>query len=130
MKIARNTLFMVLFLIAGLIGGAMSNKLFATSSAEVAVKDATETNDGQIWEYSAVSKASYLNSNRAGAYWITYFKESGFKVEDVEDRATRDAALALAFAKLGDEGWEMVGPGSIEVRGKKLDAFYFKRPKR
>lgn len=121
---------MALFLIAGLIGGAMSSRLFATSSAEVSVKDADETNDGQTWEYCAVSKASYVFANRAGGYWITYFKDSGFKVEDVEDRATRDAALALAFAKLGDEGWEMVGSGSIEVRGKKLDAFYFKRPKR
>ncbi|MCI0490273.1 MAG: hypothetical protein L0229_27085 [Blastocatellia bacterium] len=130
MKITRYFLLTALFLAAGLVGGAVSRGLLSTPSAEASRTNDDISNDGQLWEYCAVSKAAYVSTNRAGGYWITYFTESGFKVEDVEDKATRNAALSLAFSKLGQDGWEMVGTGPLEVREKKIDAYYFKRPKR
>ena len=130
MKTTRYFLLTALFLIAGLIGGTLSRGMFQTPSAEASKEAVEMSNDGQPWEYCVVSKASYVSTSRAGGYWITYFTESGFKVEDVEDNATRNAALALAISKLGRDGWEMVGTGVLEVREKKLDAYYFKRLKR
>jgi hypothetical protein len=34
-----------------------------------------------------------------------------------------------AIAKLGEEGWEMVGQGPLEIRQGGLNAINFKRPK-
>ena len=130
MKSARYFFLTALFLTAGLIGGAASRGLFATSAAEASRTVNQGSNNEDAWEHCVVSQASYTGSVRGGGYWITYFTSSGFKVEDVEDRATRNAALALAFTKLGDNGWQMVDSGVLEIRGRKLDAYYFKRPKR
>jgi len=38
--------------------------------------------------------------------------------------------ITKAIARLGEEGWEMVGQGPLDVRaGTALNALYFKRPK-
>jgi hypothetical protein len=100
--------------------------LVANSKASVASEGA----GGQKWEYCTLTKAAYTSSPRAGVYWISYFRASGVQVVDVEDNATTNAAMSKALARLGDEGWELVGSGPLEVRpGTKLDALYFKRPR-
>jgi hypothetical protein len=39
------------------------------------------------------------------------------------------AAMGKALSKLGNEGWEMVAPGPLEVNQVSTTALYFKRPK-
>ena len=47
-----------------------------------------------------------------------------------EELATESYGPAKAIAKLGEDGWEMVGEGPLEMRAGNLNAIYFKRLKR
>ena len=129
MYVKRSHLLVVILL----TGSAVLGATLTTSqrpSKFVAEKIETQgSTDGTRWEYCAVTKANYAVTNRAGQYWITYFKNSEFKVENIEADFTTNAALARAIAKLGDEGWEMVSVGPMEVRNARQDAFFFKRPR-
>ena len=123
----RHLLTAAIFTFGFLGGGLLFGNLAASPAGAPVTEAATEGRD-QKWEYCVVTKAAYA-SGRAGVYWITYYKESGVQVVDVEDNATTNAALAKAVARLGNEGWELVGLGPMEVRGNKLDGLYFKRPR-
>ena len=113
-----------LVIVATLIGGPIFNRwLIATPAL------AHQNSAGQPWEYCAVTKASYVGSNRGGIYWISYFRDSGVQVIEVEDAALEKNGPAKAIAKLGAEGWEMVGQGPLEIRQGAPNALYFKRPK-
>ncbi|HEX8000901.1 MAG TPA: hypothetical protein VF528_21145 [Pyrinomonadaceae bacterium] len=83
------------------------------------------------WEYCAVSRAGYTGSTRGGAYWINYFKETGVEIVEIEEKVSEQqgAQVYKAIAKLGEEGWEMVGEGELLVRTGKFEAIYFKRLK-
>jgi hypothetical protein len=85
------------------------------------------------WEYCAVTKAQYVGSIRGGQYWISYFRKGNVQVETVE-ASVQESAVAKAVSKLGEEGWEMVGEGPLEIRqggppGGTPTALYFKRRK-
>lgn len=123
----RHLLILAIFIFGFLGGGLLFSSLRADRAVAPEAEAATE-GSGQRWEYCVVSKAAYVGG-RAGVYWITYFRDSGVKVEDVEDNATTNAAMAKAVARLGNEGWELVGLGPMEVRGTRLDGLYFKRAK-
>lgn len=83
------------------------------------------------WEYCTVSKAGYTASNRGGAYWISYFKDAGVEIVEIEERASEQqgSAVVKAIARLGNEGWEMVGQADLPVKAGRLEALYFKRRK-
>ena len=83
------------------------------------------------WEYCTVSKAGYTASSRGGTYWISYFKDTGVEIVEVEERASEQqgAAVVKAMARLGNEGWEMVGQADLPVKTGRLEALYFKRRK-
>ena len=83
----------------------------------------------QRWEYASLTRASYSGSARAGLYWISYFSEEGVRVVEVEEQATERSGPGKAIARLGAEGWEMVGQGPLEIGRTSLNALYFKRPK-
>ncbi|MBA3712504.1 MAG: hypothetical protein H0W76_08640 [Pyrinomonadaceae bacterium] len=91
--------------------------------------ETTTTGSSPGWEYCALTKAAYVRSNRGGMYWITYFREAGLEVVEVEDSATERNGPAKAIAKLGAEGWEMVGGGALDLPQRSTAALYFKRPK-
>jgi hypothetical protein len=129
MYVKRSHLLVVILLTGSAVLGATLTTRQKTSKFEGEKVEAQTATDGTRWEYCIVTKANYAVTNRTGQYWITYFRNSGFKVENIEDNATSNAALAKAIAKLGDEGWELVSVGPMEVNNAKLDAFYFKRPK-
>ena len=129
MYVKRSHLLIVILLTGSAVLGATLTTHQRTSKFEGEKVEAQAAADPTRWEYCAVTKANYLATNRSGQYWITYFRNSGFKVDNIEDNATSNAALAKAIAKLGDEGWELVSVGPMEVNNAKLDAFYFKRPK-
>ena len=129
MYVKRSHLLVAILLSATAILGATLTTRQKTSAFEGEKVEAQAATDGARWEYCAVTKANYGPNTRSGQYWITYFKNSEFKVENVEGDFSTNAALAKAIARLGDEGWELVTVGPMEVRTAKLDAFFFKRPK-
>ena len=100
-------LTIALSLAAGFAGHALSGGLLTTRPVEARAPRASE------WEYCAVVKAQSGDLRRQ-VYWISYFNGEGVKPEPVE-ASLGGNSFAKAVAKLGDEGWEMVAEGPLEV---------------
>ena len=120
---------LLIVLIAGIAGGSLSNRLLIPRPAQAQSTEESKPVAGQKWEYCAVTKAAYAGTGRAGLYWISYFRDAGVQVVEVEDAATERNGPTKSIAKLGEEGWEMVGQGQLDIRQRGLTALYFKRPK-
>jgi hypothetical protein len=117
-----------LSLFAGLAGHALYGTLL--TPPPVQAHAAAEPRDSQ-WEYCAVTKAQYAAASPRIIYWINYFKGEGVKVEPVE-AGLGGNSFAKAVAKLGEDGWEMVGEGPLEANvpvrpGSAPNAIFFKR---
>lgn len=89
------------------------------------------------WEYCAIvgfviKERSIYTPSSPRTPWavIRYFPNNREEIEG----ANEEDALANAFAKLGDEGWEMTGVRETlklnEGNGETRHVYYFKRPKR
>lgn len=125
----RQLIVILLLLTGWSLSGALPDKLF--SVPQTRAQQSEESSYGIKWEYCALSKAAYTGPARGGLYWISYFQETGVRVVEVQTSVTdgSGAAMAKAISKLGNEGWEMVAPGPLEVNQGALTALYFKRPK-
>ena len=102
-------LTVVLSLAAGLAGHALYGTLAAATTARAA---AEPRRDAQ-YEYCAVVKAQSLATPRL-FFWIVYFREDGTKIETVE-ATLGGSSVGKAIAKLGEDGWEMVGEGRLDI---------------
>lgn len=124
----RHLLIILLILVGSTMGGAISGRLI--NANPVLAREGEESSVRQQWEYCALSKAAYVNAGRE-AYWIIYFRDTGPQIVDVQSSATdgNGASMAKAIARLGAEGWEMVGQGALDVRSGTTNALYFKRQK-
>ncbi|MDT7780060.1 MAG: hypothetical protein QOC99_2572 [Acidobacteriota bacterium] len=123
-------LVVALSLVAGLAGHALYGVLLSPQPVEA--RGALEPRDLQ-WEYCAVSKAQYAAATPRVIYWINYFRGEGVKVDPVE-ASLGGNSFAKAVAKLGEDGWEMVGEGPLEANvpvrpGSGANAIFFKRRK-
>ncbi len=123
----RNALTIALAMMIGTVGGLTSGRFIAVTPTQAQLAEGPSPIPK--WEYCALTKAAYVGSNRGGLYWISYFRDSGVQIIEVEDPALEKNGPAKAIARLGAEGWEMVGPGPLEIRQGGLNALYFKRPK-
>lgn len=113
-----------LALAAGFVGHTLAGRSGAGARARAQAV-------GERWEYCALTKAQYPGTVRAGQYWISYFRGNNVRVELVEASVTENP-VAKAISKLGEEGWEMVGEGTLDMgpgRGTPPQAIYFKRPR-
>ena len=122
-------LTLVLALFAGVAGHALYGALFWTQTAQA--RAASRYAADLQWEYCAVVKAQYVGSPQGGIYWIAYFRGEGVRTEDVRVGPSGNA-FGKAVAKLGEEGWDMVGEGPLEIRpgpGGTTTAVFFKRRK-
>jgi hypothetical protein len=129
-----------LMIVVGSVSGTVSNRLIGGAATYAQEEDPpppprpqrtpqASTTRSRKWEYCSLTKAAYPGSNRGGLYWISYFRDAGVQVLEVEEQATERGGPSKAIAKLGEEGWEMVGQGPLEIRQGGLNAIYFKRPK-
>lgn len=88
------------------------------------------------WEYCAITGFSWkqkgfsISSAQTPSAVVRYFPGS---FEEIEG-ANEEDALANAFAKLGEEGWELTGVRQSlrldDGDGETRHVYYFKRPKR
>ena len=130
MRKAGNTLPLIIVALSGLLYFGVFNRAVPVTTAEARGTDNNDVRSGARWEYCAVSRAAYVATNRGGAYWISYFKESGVEVVGIEENVLdHGVAVARTIARLGDEGWEMVGQSELPVRTGRVEALYFKRLK-
>ena len=125
-------LTITLSLLAALAGHALYGAL---TSPRPALASAAGEPRAAEWEYCAVVR-SQIGGTRRIIYWINYFKGEGVRTEPVE-AGLGGNSFAKAVAKLGEEGWEMVGEGPLEVLPEVRPgpatgaptAIYFKRRK-
>jgi hypothetical protein len=87
------------------------------------------------WEHCVIKGFKYVqkglsSSSRTPAAFVRYFPGGSEEIEG----ATEDEALANAFAKLGEEGWELTAVRTdlslSDGTGTSAAAYFFKRPKR
>ena len=117
-------------IVLALAAGVAGHALRGAPSPSAKAQRPDDVSDLQ-WEYCAVVKAQYVGSPQGGIYWIAYFKGEGVRTEDVKAGPTGNA-FAKAVAKLGEDGWDMVGEGPLEIRpgpGGTPTAVFFKRRK-
>lgn len=131
MKKAAYVCLLTALALVGFLYVSTRNRAVAVVNAESPGEQKGEVRAGARWEYCAVSRAGYTGSTRGGAYWVSYFKEAGVEIVEIEEKVSEQqgASIARAMAKLGDEGWEMVGNGELPVKTGKFEAIYFKRQK-
>ena len=129
------------YLLTFVSGAFLAVVLGLTISATFKASSVTAQQAGsQKWEYCAVRNEAVFVDNagrwRGGAL-IQYFQAEGTREEVIRARselglksfaAISEDARAKALAKLGNEGWEMVG---VEVTGEKSNSitYILKRPK-
>lgn len=90
----------------------------------------------QKWEYCAVGPVKVSQTLEGHYPWMINFKNEGLYANRIQKQGQlneRDI-LAQTIAKLGDEGWEMVGMGTVPGAGsgehnEPAHLIYFKRPK-
>ena len=127
----RHYLLTVALSLAAVLAG---HALYGTFAVPAAARATAEPRRESSWEYCAVVK-SQTPSPRP-IYWIQYFKGEGGRVEQVEAQLSGNSQ-AKAIAKLGEDGWEMVGEGPLDIRpdprpgaaGSAPTALFFKRRK-
>ena len=86
----------------------------------------------QKWEYCAIASDFVRREKGWNAYvWAAVVRYFPAGREEVEGPTEWDA-LANAFAKLGDEGWELAGVKMdyTDSSGRSTATYFFKRPKR
>lgn len=113
-------------------GSGASLEQAHSNSKEQAERGAAEP---KRWEYCAVVGFNWRQKNfpsnaSTPSAVIRFFPNT---LEEVEG-GTEDDALANAFTRLGDDGWELTGISMnfslTDGSGKTSSAYYFKRPKR
>jgi hypothetical protein len=130
MNKTQRLLVLVLVLAAGLVGGAITGRMnYAVLTQAQPFDKSPERAAPDRWEYCSLSKAM-VGQSRGGLYWITYFRNGGAQIVEAEEQATERSGPAKAIAKLGEDGWEMVGEGPLDMRAGNVNAIYFKRLKR
>ncbi len=131
MKKAVYAGLLVMLTLCGFLYGNALNRTITVASAKAESDESVAATGLARWEYCAVSRAGYTGSTRGGAYWISYFKETGIEIVEIEEKVSEQQGTQVyrAIAKLGEEGWEMVGDGGLLVRTGKFEALYFKRLK-
>ena len=96
--------------------------LIQTSQAQ-----STKNQEARKWEYCTIAGVSYDRNRNSSSATIAYFTGAGRRLEEVDGGRGNDP-LPAAFAKLGSEGWEMVGQMQFTNQSEyRPDTFFFKR---
>lgn len=118
-------------------GAADGRAQEAASPKEAGQQDARSSSEPQRWEYCVIKGFKYhqkglslSSSSQTPAAYVRYFPTGSEEVEG----ATEEEALANAFAKLGEDGWELAAVRTdfklSDGDGATSSVYFFKRPKR
>lgn len=149
-----------LIVMAAFAGATMSSRVFTVQPVKAEQTGQGRRAEAQKWEYCAIfrtpSQQEEKFQNLSSTVRIFYFQSAGYQREeavegtissrDYSTKSAVDAAMNKALAKLGEEGWEMVGPGQFRTVERipvedphkpagqyrtmeRPEALYFKRPK-
>ena len=105
----RHYLLTVALSLAAVLTGHL---IYDSRAAPPAARAAAEPRRESQWEYCAVVKSQTPSAR--SIYWIDYLKGEGARRETVE-AGVNGISQAKAIAKLGEEGWEIVGEGPYEA---------------
>ena len=80
------------------------------------------------WEYCTIAPIKVVDGAYKDTQLARFTLEGVLNVPVVEVARTHNVedAIAITIAKLGEDGWEMVGCGNLE---QTMHAIYFKRVK-
>jgi hypothetical protein len=101
------------------------------SQQAASAKDAAARAAVQKWEYCAIVGFQTREKGLNTLYWVAIVRYFPGGSEEVEGSSEQEA-LINAFARLGDEGWELAGIKTeyTDSTGKTTATYFFKRPKR
>jgi hypothetical protein len=121
-----------------ILGVFFATVFYQTRFSPLAEAQESNQQTSKKWEYCSVYPYNGI-SNRAGKSYnsaiVSYARADGYSSETIEAATVNDEpnlnfaqnqAFAKAIAKLGEEGWEIIGEG--DFREQKV--LYFKRPKK
>jgi len=126
-------LALTLLLVTGLLAGLMVSSLGSASAVKA---QQGEKSAGAKWEYCAITDVSVVGQGGSviGSANICYFQWSGCRKEVIEASVEgsdfaegKRIALAKGVAKLGTEGWEMLGEATQFGLYQDNKALYFRR---
>jgi hypothetical protein len=119
----RSVALLLLILGAGIILGVLFNHSLMTKAVEA------QQNVDAKWEHCQVTGARYASRDNFGksvSYaTIEYYQQTGIKREEVKTEEI--LALSQAFARLGEQGWQMAAIEHVEGSSP---IYHFKRIKR
>ncbi len=130
----KRTVFVLTIMLA-LVAGFFIRSWSSTALRVAEARPATVSSVENEWEFCAVTRAQFLPGPRGNQYWIVYFRGEGVQTVTVETGVSGNAQ-GKAVARLGSEGWEMVGEGTLDMgrpttgRDEQPRALFFKRLKR
>jgi hypothetical protein len=107
-------------LVVGLLSVILvGERLERFSPIQTSQAQSTKNQEARKWEYCIIAGVSYDP--------IAYLTGAGRRLEAVDGGRGNDP-LPAAFAKLGSEGWEMVGQMQYTNQSEyRPDTFFFKR---
>lgn len=105
--------FAALFFVATLWVGA---RLGGLSLIHPAQAQSTKSAEARKWEYCTIVGVNYDRKWNTSSATIGFLTSTGRRVETLDCGSTSDP-LAVAFAKLGSEGWELIGQMLYNNRG-------------
>jgi hypothetical protein len=86
----------------------------------------------QKWEHCCVGPIKESSGWKGHYPRLFFFETDGLEVESIRASggSTEEDVLAATIARLGEEGWEMVGCGALggASQGNNMHYLYFKRP--
>lgn len=131
MKKTGYACLLIVLALGGFLYGSAPDRTLPVVNANPLSEEKGEVRAGAQWEYCAVSRSGYTGSTKGGAYWISYFRDNGVEIVEIDEKVSEQqgTSIAKAIAKLGDDGWEMVGSGELPIKTGRVEAIYFKRLK-
>ena len=87
----------------------------------------------QQWEYLTVGPIKRAHGFEGDYPYLTQLTNTGRKVARIAGKGgiAEGEVFATTIAQLGEDGWEMVGCGTVNgtTAGSVMHVLYFKRPK-
>ena len=85
----------------------------------------------QRWEYMVVGPIKFGSMSGWDAYYANAYAitPDGARSLGLNDSGDERSALATTIARLGEDGWEMTGCGTVGDEHRLVHYLYFKRSK-